>query len=161
NLDALTGVISGTSTADGPFSFTVQVTDSTPGQHAVATTAGCGITVAPPDISAACVTATTGQVGVAYSSSIQVTGGTQPFTFAVTSGALPPGLPLDSTTGAITGTPTTAGPFSFQVTVTDSTPGVHATATTLNCSINVAPPAMTAQCVLITAGTVGTPYSSA
>jgi hypothetical protein len=159
-LNTTTGVISGTPTTAGPFSFTVSVTDSTPGVHATTTTANCGITIAPPTISAQCVSATTGTVGSPYSSSIGVTGGTGPFTFALASGSLPPGLTLNTTTGVISGTPTTAGPFSFTVSVTDSTPGVHATATTSNCGITIAPPSMTARCVSATTGTVGSPYSS-
>jgi hypothetical protein len=47
-----------------------------------------------------------------------VTGGTPPYTFSVV-GTLPTGLTLNANTGAITGTPTTTGSFSIQVT--DST----------------------------------------
>jgi hypothetical protein len=48
-------------------------------------------------------------------------GATTPFTFAVTSGALPTGLTL-AANGAITGTPTALGDFTFTITATDSTP---------------------------------------
>ena len=41
-------------------------------------------------------------------------------TYAVTEGALPAGLTLNVETGAITGTPTTAGPYSFAVTASNS-----------------------------------------
>ncbi|MFD1714185.1 ice-binding family protein [Amnibacterium flavum] len=47
--------------------------------------------------------------------------GTPGFTYTVTSGSLPPGLSLDSTTGAITGTPTTPGSSTFTVTVSNGT----------------------------------------
>lgn len=76
----------------------------------------CGAT---PTIEAGCADAT-GTVGVPYSSEITVTGGTAPYTFAVISGALPNGLSLNASTGAITGTPTVAGVFSFVVRVTDN-----------------------------------------
>src|SRR6185436_13822740 len=147
SLNPTTGLISGTPTAAGPFSFTVKVTDSTGGTAAIAITSNCGITIAPPDMTAQCVTATTGKVGVPYSSSIGVTGGTAPYTFALNSGSLPNGLSLNPTTGLISGTPTAAGPFSFTVKVTDSTGGTAAIAITSNCGITIAPPDMTAQCV--------------
>ncbi len=59
-----------------------------------------------------------GTVGVAYSATLQATGGTTPYTWSV-SGTLPAGLSLNSGTGTITGTPTTAGgptTLTFQVT---------------------------------------------
>lgn len=46
-----------------------------------------------------------GQVGKAYSTALSATGGTTPYQWSVTGGALPSGLRLDGTTGAITGTP--------------------------------------------------------
>jgi hypothetical protein len=61
-----------------------------------------------------------GVVGTSYSQTIQVSGGLSPFTFSVTSGGLPPGLTLEGNTGAISGTPTAAGSYSFTITVTDS-----------------------------------------
>lgn len=48
------------------------------------------------------------QVGTAFSQTVAATG-TTPITWAVVSGALPAGLSLNTSTGAITGTPTTAG----------------------------------------------------
>lgn len=63
-----------------------------------------------------------GTVGVVYSGAqIFVTGGTGPFTYSITGGALPPGLTLNTSTGAIAGTPTTPGVYSFTVQVQDST----------------------------------------
>lgn len=58
--------------------------------------------------------------GSAYIASLQATGGTTPYTWAVTTGSLPAGLTLDPATGVITGTPTTAGTSTFQITVTDA-----------------------------------------
>lgn len=50
-----------------------------------------------------------------------VTGGEGPFSYELTDGALPDGLTLDEDTGVISGTYTTDGEFSWQITVTDST----------------------------------------
>lgn len=76
----------------------------------------CGAT---PSISASCP-ATTATLGEPYSSSITVTGGTSPFVFSVFSGSLPTGLSLNTSTGAITGTPTATGTFNFVIRVTDA-----------------------------------------
>ena len=67
-----------------------------------------------------------------YTSTLQASGGTRPYLWSVSAGSLPPGLNL-SAAGLVTGTPTTAGTYTFTVTVTDST-GQQATAT-LTCSI--------------------------
>jgi hypothetical protein len=61
-----------------------------------------------------------GAPGVAYSETITAQGGTSPYTFAVTSGALPTGTTLNTTSGVISGTPSATGTFSFTITVTDS-----------------------------------------
>jgi hypothetical protein len=60
-----------------------------------------------------------GTVGAAYTGAVAATGGTGPYTYAVTSGTLPAGLTLASN-GAITGTPTTAATSAFTVTATDA-----------------------------------------
>ncbi len=60
-------------------------------------------------------------VGAAYTSFVTATGGTPPYNFTIT-GVLPAGLTLNAATGAVTGTPTTAGPDTFTAAVTDSAP---------------------------------------
>lgn len=61
-----------------------------------------------------------GAPSVAYSETINAQGGTSPYTFAVTSGALPTGTTLNSSSGVISGTPSAASAFTFTITVTDS-----------------------------------------
>ena len=56
--------------------------------------------------------------GTAYSQSFTATGGTAPYSFAVTRGALPAGLTLNN--GKLEGTPTVTGTYTFTVTATDS-----------------------------------------
>ncbi|MEK7404661.1 MAG: putative Ig domain-containing protein, partial [Acidobacteriota bacterium] len=63
-----------------------------------------------------------GSVGVAYSQTITTAGGTGTVSFALQPGSLlPTGLSLNPTTGDITGPPTVAGNYDFNVNITDST----------------------------------------
>lgn len=61
-----------------------------------------------------------GEVAVAYSDQLVVTGGTSPFAWTVSAGSLPPGITLSSGGGLLSGKPTTAGTYAFTVKVTDS-----------------------------------------
>ncbi len=62
----------------------------------------------------------TGQVGTAYLAILTAVPLSGTPTWAVTSGALPPGITLTPSNGTISGTPTAAGTFPFFVQVTDS-----------------------------------------
>jgi uncharacterized protein (TIGR03437 family) len=53
-------------------------------------------------------------VGVAYSAQLQESGATSAVTWSISAGSLPPGLTLNASSGSITGTPASAGGFSFQ-----------------------------------------------
>jgi Putative Ig domain len=68
----------------------------------------------------------TGRVGKNYHASVKTKGGLGPFNWSITSGALPPGLSLNTATGAITGVPAQAGTFPLTVQVTDALGGVDA-----------------------------------
>lgn len=57
-------------------------------------------------------------VGVSYSATLTAIGGSPPYTWYVIEGALPTGLSLSSS-GSITGIPTTTGTFSFRIQATD------------------------------------------
>lgn len=60
-----------------------------------------------------------GTVGLIYSETISVNGGTAPYVFALLSGALPTGTNLNTSTGVISGTPSAAATFTFTIKVTD------------------------------------------
>ena len=60
-------------------------------------------------------------INVFYSQAMTGYGGVEPYTFAVTDGTLPPGMTLHPTTGVLSGTPTAAGEFPIEITITDST----------------------------------------
>ncbi len=79
------------------------------------------------------------RVGLAYGSGFAAKGGVSPYTFATSSGNLPPGLILDPATGAISGMPTAVGVYSFTGQVTDSVTPTSETGTA-SCSITASPP---------------------
>ncbi len=89
-----------------------------------------------PTLSVTTTSLTSGQMGVAYSTTLAATGGTAPYLWTLTSGTLPAGLSLASS-GAITGTPTaSASNVALTFKVTDS--GSPAQSTTANLSLTVA-----------------------
>ncbi len=109
------GLISGTLTASGVFTFTVRATDSL---GATATTTFVDTIV--PTIIVSPTTLSQLNVGTPVSVTFTATGGAGGFTFATSGpGLLPPGLSL-STAGVLSGTPTATGVSSFTVTATDS-----------------------------------------
>jgi len=61
-----------------------------------------------------------GTVSESYNAVLAVGGGRFPYHFSVKTGALPPGISLNPTTGSFSGKPTSAGTFSFEVIVTDA-----------------------------------------
>lgn len=130
------GVLSGTPTAAGTFNFTVQATDA----NLFAGTRAYSFTIAPPTLGVVPATLPTGTRNVAYSQTVSASGGTTPYSFTVTAGALPAGLTLNSTTGVVSGTPTTASTYHFTITARDSTTGTGAPFTNSRAySIPIAP----------------------
>src|SRR5438552_222657 len=110
-------VVSGTPTTLGTSAFTVQVQDQT-GHTA---TQALSITIDPPValvINNPGPTLMPGTVGASYSAFLFAQGGIQPYTWAIVAGQLPPGLRLAG--NIISGTPTTAGTFTFTARVSAS-----------------------------------------
>jgi hypothetical protein len=115
SLNAASGAISGTSTLPAADSPTFMVTDAGTPMQSYSTT--LALTITSSLLSITTTSLPSGQVGVAYSATLAATGGTSPYTWKLTSGALAAGLSL-STSGAITGIPTATAPqtpLSFQV----------------------------------------------
>ena len=77
-------------------------------------------TTTPSGLTITTTSLPSGTIGIAYSQTLQAVGGTTPYTWSLSSGTLPAGLSLNASTGAITGTPTTAGTSNFTVMVTDN-----------------------------------------
>ncbi|MEP9357665.1 Ig-like domain-containing protein [Sphingomonas sp. KR3-1] len=67
-------------------------------------------------------------VGTGYSQANPASGGTSPYTYALASGAVPAGTSLNMLNGTVSGTPNTAGAFSYAIQATDSQ-GTPVTAT--------------------------------
>jgi hypothetical protein len=154
-LDATTGLISGTPSAPGTYNFNILVTDVN----------GCTgsepftIIITCPIITVTPATLPSGTFGAPYSQTLTASGGAEPYTFTITSGELPPGLVLTDSgpsTGLISGIPTEAGNFTFEILVTDSN----------GCTVNIAY-TITINCPIVsfgplspTTGSIGTPFSS-
>ena len=158
------GVISGTPNGNfvGPTTFTVVVTDSeTPTAQTATAGLSIAITVAPLTVSNS-GSLPTGVANSVYPGvTLQAAGGIQPFiNWTVVGGNtnLPPGLTLNPVTGAISGTPTTAGTTTFTVTVTDSE-ATPKTATSASLSITVNPALSVTKTSPMPAGVLGTNYS--
>jgi hypothetical protein len=113
-----TGVLSGSTAQTGAFTLTFQVTDSswpvqlsTSEQFVLQVTSLVEITTTLlPEITA----------GSDYDAPMGGVGGTTPYHWSISTGTLPKGISLGSTTGDFTGTTSQTGQFSFTVKLTDS-----------------------------------------
>jgi hypothetical protein len=150
-LQLSSGVIAGTPTTAGSFTFTIQVTDSA-GNYS---TGAFTIRIAPAPLTFTTGPLSNTQVNTAVSVQFAGTGGIPPYTF-VEFGALPPGIQMSSS-GLLSGTPTKAGAYPFQVFLDDTT-GAYVSK---NFTLNVALPGL-----LITppsplpSGQINVPYTT-
>lgn len=151
-LNASTGVISGTPTASASPATTVtfRVSDANGCQGTQAVT----LQICPV-ISISPTTPAGGTVGVSYSQTLTATGGSSAYTYAVVSGSLPAGLSLNSSTGVVSGTPSsqTSGNVTIRATDANGCQGTQAMTFAMGC------PAITISTTALPAGTVGTAYS--
>ena len=116
SIDSSTGAITGFPTAAGASDITVRATDSKGG---TATQASTITIVATPTLTG---TLRPGELTAPYSSGFTVNDGIGPFVWSIiiSSGTLPDGLSISTSTGLITGTPTSVGSFPITVQVTDA-----------------------------------------
>jgi hypothetical protein len=111
------GVITGTPTAAGLSSFTVQAEDSEKTPEMA--TQPLKLAISGGNLTITSLPLQGGQVGQAYTFPLAAKGGVPPYTWAVDStNPLPPGLTLSN--GTISGIPTTAGNYTVGLSVTDS-----------------------------------------
>lgn len=118
-IDATTAEIYGIPTQAGTDSFTLNVYDANSGttSQAYTLTVNPGITLT---LSPAAGSLTAASVGSAYNLTFSTSGGTGPYVYSVTHGTLPSGLTLNSSSGALSGTPTMQETATFTVEVTDT-----------------------------------------
>ncbi len=151
------GVLSGTPSGSGSFNFTVSATDS--GASPISGSRAYTLTVAAPTVSLPATTLPNGTASQAYSAAItQASGGIAPYTYAVTAGALPAGVTVNSASGALSGTPTVTGNFSFTLTATDSTSGTPGQASR-SYTLAIVAPTLTVAPSTLPSGTAGAAYS--
>jgi len=150
-IGSTTGIISGTATTSGNYSFTIQAVDSMTRQ---------GLrTYSVQVLNPLPITPTTvpnGTVGTAYSQTLAAGWATGAVNWGIGAGALPPGLALGASTGAITGIPTTPGSYAFTVTATDSLTQTGQRSYTMQVQA-----VLTISPTTLPNGTVSAPYSQA
>ncbi|PYS54919.1 MAG: hypothetical protein DMG13_06135 [Acidobacteria bacterium] len=112
---SVAGVISGTPAAASASSFTVQVTDS----GSQTGSKPLSITINPPAPNITTASPLPGaSKGLAYSVTLTASGGTQPYSWSAAGGSIPPGLTFSSS-GMLSGTPTSPGTFNFIFQLSD------------------------------------------
>ena len=145
------GTLSGIATNTTAVNFTLTVTDV----NGCVISNSYSVTPVCPAIPISPSSVQTPTVGSAYSQTITASGGTAPYTFAVASGSLPPGLTLGINSGVISGTVTQAGAVSFVLRVTD----FYGCSATQSYSYTPTCPSVVLSPSSISAGSVSTAYS--
>ena len=160
SLNATTGAITGTPTATGTTSFTVKATDSTLPTAQTATKQLSITVVAALSITTASLP--NGTVGSSYNTTVAATGGTTPYAWSWSAqggSSLPPGLSINSSTGAITGTPGgSGGTYNVTVSVADSGSPQQNTSANYSITITVATLSVTTTSGSLPSGTVNSAY---
>ena len=100
----------------GADSFTYTATNAS-GTSSPATVS---ITVSAPTLTITPTTLPNGTQSTAYSQTLTTSAGTAPYSYRITSGSLPAGLSLNTSSGVFSGTPTAGGAFNLTITVTDA-----------------------------------------
>jgi hypothetical protein len=139
SLNTSTGVISGTPTTAGTWNnIRVTVSDNCWSGAQTAQTGNFSITITCPALSITTPTPANGIQNQSYSTTVSASGGSGTLTYSLTSGTLPTGLSLNTSTGVISGTPTAGGIWNnIRVTVKDNCSSGAQTAQTGNFSIRI------------------------
>jgi hypothetical protein len=154
-LNSSTGVLSGNPAVSGDFSIYLGFTETSTGTVA---TKALALHLAAGSVPPGYPTITTaslpnGSKGAPYSATLTKTGAAG--TWAKTAGNLPPGVTLDASTGALSGTPTAAGSYGFTVKFTETSTG-HSASKNLAIYVDPGPKVTTTS---LPDAHVGQPYS--
>lgn len=123
------GVLSGNASGPNTYTFTLEVTDAF-GSKAQGTF-NLTVNALPFFISGPALPAAT--QGAPYSTQLEVSGGVQPYSFAIIGGTAPAGFAINGQ-GVLSGTPPDAGQFTFTGQITDAAGGVNTR--TFNLTVN-------------------------
>jgi hypothetical protein len=159
NLDPASGVISGTPTMSGDSSFNVQVTDAELPAMASVRVLDIDVSSSIQQLSVVNASLPAGTQNAGYNTMLAATGGITPYTWSISTGSLPAGLQLNTSTGAIIGTPAGAGVSNFTVQVLDSEGPPVTASKALSITITPAVP-LSITTTSLPAGTAGTAYSA-
>jgi hypothetical protein len=113
------GVISGSPTTQGTFTFTVAAIDSSPTPQSQSQSLAI-IIGAPGPLAITTLSLLDGALGTPYNAKVAALGGTPPYTWSISTGALPAHVSLNASTGAMAGTPSSTGTAYFTVMITDA-----------------------------------------
>src|SRR5256886_4473149 len=144
-----------TSTSDSGAQFTVIVSNS-----AGSVTSSAGVLTVSASIPALQITSSQlpgGTVGRAYNATLNASGGSTPYAWSVTSGALPNGLTLNSA-GSVSGTPSIGGSFPFTVQAQDA--AAHSASASRTITVRASIPPLQITGSQLPDGTVGSAYSA-
>lgn len=124
------GTLSGTPAIGGQLTFDLKAIDANgcTGSHTYTLDAICPAMTLTP------TTLPDGVVGSTYGAAFIAAGGTGPYYFYDAAGNIPPGLSVESN-GALVGTPTTSGSFTFAIAASDA----HSCAVSRGYTVNVSP----------------------
>lgn len=142
------GRVTGTPNQAGTFQTQFRVTDA----GGCVATRTIPMSIAAADLQILTNSLNSGLVGSSYSQTLQGTGGTQPYTWSITTSQIP-GLSL-SPAGVLSGTPTAAGSFPVTIQLADSSQ----TRVTRNFTVTITAP-LTITTPSLNSGSVGSPYS--
>jgi hypothetical protein len=158
SLNASTGVLSGMPTAAGTATFTITASDSQTAAlfgsqtYTLTVNPAGSLTLGPATLPSATANG-------AYSTTLSATGGSGTYTFAASPGSLPAWLSLNTTTGVLSGTPTTSSTSTFTITATDSKTAGLSGSQTYTLTVNPAS-SLTLSPTTLPSATVNSTYST-